>query len=921
MSRLLVILHDFFYTNVGSDQNEKFKKLFKGLIVSNALLTVFDAVYVSIIELKALGFYLAVAVLLNVISYVLNQKHYFKLAVYIIVILNILIFPINTLLFSVHEGYYFISVLGGIILAVHLPYLYEFVISSVLAVIMFFIERNYFGTVIFPDKIHADYPVLFYVRTVLMFAVYSYWLYLYKRNHYLHSKIIAGKDLSLLKYMTAVDQSDATILITDKEGNIEYANPQIEKSTGYSVDEVIGKNLRIFQSEKTTKDTFVELLEQLEKGEPWKGTLFNRKKNKEECVVQAIISPVKNQLNEVVNYVAIKEDVTEHLKMLSELQESNEKYFQLAEQTNDIILVLDIKTLTVSYINSAILKIQGFLPEEIIGHSLKRTLTKESYECIVNDLDTHLKDFKKGEKSVFRHTYQMIHKNKQIIDIEVSAFFIVDYIGNPIEVHGIVRDITQQLKQQRELSFANRNLRSSLSQTTVEYKHLLSQMTNVLNSASSAICFFEIKENDIYFTSCNERWASNIGYTPNELVGKNIVDVVDKETLALYQKFVNQVSSSSSPLYEEIWWREMYLNLNIFPIKEKDGRKYCLCFIYNLTDKKKVEVRCLETEQRLINVFKISKEAIILLKPDLTIEQANESFYKILNIKEGKKIDNLVNVISYKNIEKLYSHIETLKTGIAFCQFETEVLSLNGDVVPVEMNLSLIKESQQPLLLCVIRDVSIRKNYEKKIIGASIKIDSQHRQKLASDLHDNVGPLLSSLNMCLSLLTRKPEVKKYQNDIDDINKILKDSILAVREISNNLSPRVLANHGLVSALETFFETKQKLVNIDFTHNIGSIRFDEIKEAMIYNVIKEVFNNSLKYSQSSEIELKISKRFNYIVVKYQDFGVGFDFDEKVTPASDNLGLFSMINRFKILEGEYRIKTAPGEGFLLNLMFPI
>ena len=140
MSRLLVILHDFFYTNVGSDQNEKFKKLFKGLIVSNALLTVFDTVYVSIIELKALGFYLAVAVLLNVISYVLNQKHYFKLAVYIIVILNILIFPINTLLFSVHEGYYFISVLGGIILAVHLPYLYEFVISSALAVIMFLLS-------------------------------------------------------------------------------------------------------------------------------------------------------------------------------------------------------------------------------------------------------------------------------------------------------------------------------------------------------------------------------------------------------------------------------------------------------------------------------------------------------------------------------------------------------------------------------------------------------------------------------------------------------------------------------------------------------------------------------------------------------------------------------------------------------------
>ncbi len=125
--------------------------------------------------------------------------------------------------------------------------------------------------------------------------------------------------------INALNQSDASIFITDKQGDIEYTNPQIEKSTGYSKEELLGQNPRIFQSGKTTKETFMELWNNLEKGETWKGSLYNKKKNNEEYIVQSIISPVKNFSGEIINYVAIMEDITEHLKMISNLRESNEK--------------------------------------------------------------------------------------------------------------------------------------------------------------------------------------------------------------------------------------------------------------------------------------------------------------------------------------------------------------------------------------------------------------------------------------------------------------------------------------------------------------------------------------------------------------------------------------------------------------------
>ncbi len=918
---LLWVFRNFFNTNLGSGYNQMFKKLARGLIITNGILLLYDIFYLSYLKISFLSISMLVGLAFNVISCILNNLNRTKIAFYIIIILNLLFFPINTLLFSIDEAFYFISVLGGIILAVHLPRLYEFVAAAVIGVILFFIERSYFTGFINPDKILNSNPALFYIRTALMFCIYTYWLYLYKRNHYLHSKIIANKDLTLLKYMTALNQSAAVVVITDDQGNIEYVNPQTEISTGYQIDEILGKNPRIFQSGKTSNQSYEQIWEQLQSGESWKGTLYSRRKNNEEYIEQAIITPVKDQNNEVVNYVAIKEDVTEHLKMLFELQESNAKYYQLTEQTTDLILIINIKTLDVLYVNVAVNKILGYLPEEIINYPLNKTVTEESYIRLMHHLKTHMELHHSGQRNIFRDRYKMIKKYKQIVDVEVSAFFIVDHLGNPIEIHAVVRDITEQLKKERELDQTNRHLKQSLNQTTEEYKTLLYQITHVFNNTTNAISFFEVKEQEIYFTSCNERWANNIGYNPEELVGKNIANILDDETLGLYRKYINKAIDNQLSINEEIYWRQKYLYLNIFSMQEKDGKKYFLCFIYDITDKKKVEERLLETEQRFINIFKISKDSIVVLSPELKIVQANESFYKTIKITNGKKIDSLVNIVSYKNLGALYNNIDKLNSGSAYCQFESELLSVKGDTIPVEMNLSLIKDSQQPLILCVIRDVSIRKNFEKKLVSSGIKIESLERQKLANDLHDNVGPLLSSLNMCLSLLFRKPEVKKYSDDINDINKMLKDSICAVREISNNLSPRVLNNYGLVSALETFFETKQKLVNIKFIQNIDSLRFDKIKEAMLYNILKEVFNNTLKYSQTTDVKLKITRRFDYIVVKYVDYGIGFDFDEKLTPANNNLGLFSLINRLKMLEGEYRIKTAPGEGFLLNLMFPV
>jgi signal transduction histidine kinase len=211
------------------------------------------------------------------------------------------------------------------------------------------------------------------------------------------------------------------------------------------------------------------------------------------------------------------------------------------------------------------------------------------------------------------------------------------------------------------------------------------------------------------------------------------------------------------------------------------------------------------------------------------------------------------------------------------------------------------------------------RNIEKQITYTGIQVETNERRKLASDLHDNVGPLLSSMNMYLSSLARKPEVQLYSDTITNIRRILKETIASVREISNNISPQVLHNYGLTDALNLFFESKKNLIPIKIENNMGDFRFSETKENMLYNIVKEAFNNSIKYANATLIELNIKKTENLITVIYKDNGIGFNLEEKLASASLSLGLFSIINRIKNLDGIYEINTSPGKGFMLEVNF--
>ncbi|MCK9423113.1 MAG: PAS domain S-box protein [Bacteroidales bacterium] len=129
----------------------------------------------------------------------------------------------------------------------------------------------------------------------------------------------------LRKLSLAVEQSPVSIVITDIAGYIEYGNPKVCEITGYTLDELIGKNPRILQSGKTPRETYQMMWDCITSRKVWRGEFQNKKKNGELYWEAATIAPILDLSGKITHYLAVKEDITERKKFIEDLKNAKEK--------------------------------------------------------------------------------------------------------------------------------------------------------------------------------------------------------------------------------------------------------------------------------------------------------------------------------------------------------------------------------------------------------------------------------------------------------------------------------------------------------------------------------------------------------------------------------------------------------------------
>ena len=141
---------------------------------------------------------------------------------------------------------------------------------------------------------------------------------LFHTNGERKAMMIIGRDINarrkdeedLRKLSQAIEQCPVSIIITDTKGNIEFVNPQFSRLTGYTLAEVVGKNMSILKTDKTPPDVFAKLWQTISSGKVWEGDFYNQKRNGEQFIEHAIMAPIFNENGKITHYMAIKEDIT-----------------------------------------------------------------------------------------------------------------------------------------------------------------------------------------------------------------------------------------------------------------------------------------------------------------------------------------------------------------------------------------------------------------------------------------------------------------------------------------------------------------------------------------------------------------------------------------------------------------------------------
>ena len=237
-----------------------------------------------------------------------------------------------------------------------------------------------------------------------------------------------------------------------------------------------------------------------------------------------------------------------------------------------------------------------------------------------------------------------------------------------------------------------------------------------------------------------------------------------------------------------------------------------------------------------------------------------------------------------------------------------------GILISVSYSLSVLFANL--LVRHVDRVTQQRRALENRLMTAVLRTEERQRATFSRELHDGLGPLLSSAKMSLSALNRTELDDRSRDMLTNTSAVIDEAIRSLREISNNLSPHVLNNFGLIHGIRNFVERVGAMHDreIIFRTRLVDERFDANIEVILYRVVCELVNNSLKHSECERIIIDVNVVGNNIVVDYRDNGKGFNIAEV---ENVGMGLSNIKSRISSLGGKIRFDSKPGSGMLAHI----
>jgi len=606
----------------------------------------------------------------------------------------------------------------------------------------------------------------------------------------------------------------------------------------------------------------------------------------------------------VFNSMLTKE-ISQRILFEKELSRSEEKFSKLFYTSPIPITFIRLSDRTLVDVNYAFEKKFGYAKTSILGKT-----TKELGIWVSDDTWESYYD-------VFYSKGEVVYLEAQVKTISGDVITCI-LSGSLIPLQGedymftYYQDITE-----------SKNAENELKQSEEKYR-------DIFNSVSDAIFIYDTKTNkleDVNLSAC-EMYK----YSKDELLNMDIRELPSNDypysNKELKNYFLSSTKTKRSVVKE---WLAKDMNGDSFWVEISyaelliNGQKKILSVVRDITERKKTESLLKENEFLFRTQFNNSNIGIAIATPEGYLIRANKKICDTLGYTESELQE--LHRTEYSDSDDIEEENILLKRVISGeidnYEVDKKFLKKNGERLSAHISVSCLRNPDMTIhyLIVHVFDLTDRVEMEKKIFKAIIDTEENERARFAQELHDGLGPILSSIRIYTQWMAKpyaKIEISKAISEIDGLLDVANSS---VREIASGLSPHVLRDFGLYEALKSF-TSKIKGENVPFISIYCNLtnRIDEAAETVIYRVLIECVNNSIKHSSAQNIDIKIERVDNILSVDYVDDGIGFDIAD-VDSINKGMGLYNIKNRIKTLNGDIVINSSLGKGTSIKISIKI
>lgn len=206
--------------------------------------------------------------------------------------------------------------------------------------------------------------------------------------------------------------------------------------------------------------------------------------------------------------------------------------------------------------------------------------------------------------------------------------------------------------------------------------------------------------------------------------------------------------------------------------------------------------------------------------------------------------------------------------------------------------------------------------YKQNLLTEIITLERE-RSRMASDLHDEVGPMLSAIKLRIGSLDVTEE---DEEEINKTNQQIDDLIKRMREISFDLMPTSLLRKGLTAALSEFIDYCSKSSPLTINFKFTDIQISQSQAINMYRIVQEIIHNTIKHAGGCELLIELRQEKKKIVLATRDNGKGFNYDERSSEAK-GLGLQNLLRRAEMLGGKMFLESDKEKGTTYIFEIPI